>query len=191
MKPWKIATVVTHPARPLLIAAARVVAAASIAAVTAGCQFGSEGTFVGHRALDACDLELPVCNTTAGCKLTEEEDYLEGEFPGQRSLIVPTAGEATIRVSILWRTQLGPGADTEIVWHEPACVDAYRYESQGADVFAGSNEQGIFVQQQKVFREGEHLVEIRSDATAGFLLRTEVLTNSEIEAEENTGVLGR
>lgn len=160
-------------------------------AMTSGCQFGTEATFIGHRALDACDLELPVCNTTAGCKLTEEEGYLEGEFPGQRSLIVPTAGEATIRVSILWRTQLGPGADTEIVWHEPACVDAYRYESQGVDVFADSNEQGIFVQQQKVFREGEHLVEVRSDATAGYLLRTDVLTNSEVEAEEHTGVLGR
>jgi hypothetical protein len=187
---------VPHTARPpsLPRACVLVVGAFAVAmavASTSGCQFGTEATFIGHRALDTCDLELPVCNTTAGCKLTEEEDYLEGEFPGQRSLIVPTAGEATIRVSILWRTQLGPGADTELVWHEPACVDAYRYESQGADVFADSNEQGIFVQQQKVFREGEHLVEIRSDATAEFLLRTDVLTNSEIEAEESTGVLGR
>ncbi len=166
-------------------------AVACVLALASACQFGSEATFIGRRALDTCDLELPVCNTTAGCKLTEEEGYLEGQFPGQRSIIVPTAGEATIRVSILWRSRLGPGADTELVWHEPACVDAYRYESQGIDVFADSNEQGIFVQQQKVFREGEHLVEIRSDATAEYLLRTDVLTNSEIEAEERTGVFGR
>lgn len=165
-------------------------AVAGLVTATAGCQFGSEATFIGRRALDTCDLELPVCNTTAGCKLTEEEGYLEGQFPGQRSFLVPTAGEATIRLSILWRTRLGPGADTEIVWHEPACVDAFRYESQGADVFADSNEQGIFVQQQKVFREGEHLIEIRSDATAEYLLRTDVLTNSELEAEEKSGVLG-
>lgn len=151
------------------------------------CSFGSEAAFVGKRALDTCDLEIPVCNTTAGCKMTEEESYLEGDFPGTRDIIVPTEGEATIRVSIYWREQLGPGADTEIIWQEPACVDSFRFESQGRDIFADSNEQGIFVQEQKVFREGEHLVEIRSDATAKYLLRTDVLTDSEIEQEKKQG----
>lgn len=153
----------------------------------AGCNFGSEAAFIGKRTLDTCDLEIPVCNTTAGCKFTEEERYLEGEFPGTVSLIVPTEGEATIRVSVYWREQLGPGADTEIIWQEPACVDSFRFESQGADIFAASNEQGIFVQEQKVFREGEHLVEIRSDATAKYLLRTDVLSDSEIEQEKSQG----
>jgi hypothetical protein len=157
---------------------------ASVVVATGACSFGTEAVFVGKRTLDECDLEVPVCNTTAGCTLTEEERYLEGEFPGQRMFIVPTVGEATIRVSILWRTKLGPGADTEILWHEPACVDRYRYESQGVDVFADSNAQGIFVKEQRVFREGEHLVEIRSDATAEYLLRTDVLTDSELAAEQ-------
>ena len=156
---------------------------AALLALTSGCNFGSEAAFVGPRTLDTCDLEIPVCNTTAGCKLVEEDRFLEGEFPGQRSFIVPTEGEATIRVSLYWRTQLGPGADTEIIWHEPACVDAFRFESQGADVFADSNKQGIFVQEQKVFREGEHLIEIRSDATAEYLLRTDVLSDSELALE--------
>lgn len=151
------------------------------------CSFGSEAAFIGKRVLDTCDLEIPVCNTTAGCKLTEEEGYLEKEFPGTAQLIVPTEGEATIRVSLYWREQLGPGADTEIIWHEPACVDSFRFESQGRDIFADSNEQGIFVQDQKVFREGEHLVEIRSDATAKYLLRTDVLSDSELEQEKTQG----
>jgi hypothetical protein len=165
------------------------VAGALTVAVVGGsaCRFGSEANFIGARQFDTCDLELPVCNTTAGCKLVEENGYLEGEFPGQRSWIVPTDGEATIRVAILWRTQLGPGADTEILWHEPACVDTYRYESQGRDVFADSNAQGIFVQEQKVFREGEHLIELRSDATAEYVLRTEVLTDDELADEERAG----
>lgn len=157
-------------------------------ATVGGCSFGSEGTFTGPRALDTCDLEIPVCNTTAGCKLVEEDRFLEGVFPGQRSVIVPTAGEATIRVEIFWRSQLGPGADTEIIWHEPACVDAFRFESQGANIFDDSNAQGIFIKQQQVFREGEHLVEIRSDATAEYLIRTSVLTNSEVEAEQTPGL---
>ena len=155
----------------------------------AACNFGSEGAFIGARLLDTCDLEIPVCNTTAGCKLTEEESYLERDLPGQAQLIVPTEGAATIRVSIYWREQLGPGADTEIIWHEPACVDNFRFESQGRDIFADSNKQGIFIQEQKVFRAGEHLIELRSDATAKILLRTDVLSDSELEQEKAQGEL--
>ena len=147
------------------------------------CGFGSEAAFIDKSALSDCVDEVPVCNTTAGCKMVEEETYLEGSFPGQRFFIVPTEGEAVIRVKLLWRTQLGPGADTEIIWFEPACVDDYNFESQGADVFRDSNSQGIFVKEQRVFRAGDHLVQIRSDAVADYLLRTEVLTKSELEQQ--------
>jgi hypothetical protein len=152
--------------------------------VASGCGFGSEAAFIGQSSLDTCDDEIPVCNDTAGCKLVEEEGYLEGKFPGRRSFIVPTEGEAVIRVKIFWRTQLGPGADTEIIWFEPACVDDFNYESQGADIFADSNDQGIFIKEQRVFRAGDHLVKVLSDATAEYLMRTEVLTASEFEAEQ-------
>jgi hypothetical protein len=168
----------------------KIVGALAFLGLWSGCGFGSEAAFFGPRLLDTCDLELPVCNTTAGCKLVEEDRYIEGSFPGQKSLIVPTAGEATIRVSIYWRTQLGPGADTEIIWNEPACVDVTRYESQGADVFADSNAKGIFIQERKVFREGEHLIEIRSDATADYLLKTDVLLDSELALEDDGGFGG-
>lgn len=151
---------------------------------SSGCSFGSEAAFIGTSSLVMCDDEIPVCNDSAGCKLVEEESHLEGKFPGQRAFIVPTEGEAVIRVEIFWRTRQGPGADTEIIWFEPACVDDYNYESQGADVFADSNEQGIFVQEQRVFRAGDHLVKISSDATAEYLMRTEVLTPSEWDQEQ-------
>lgn len=155
-----------------------------VAASAAGCSFGSEAAFVGTSSLVMCDDEIPVCNDSAGCKLVEEESHLEGKFPGQRTFIVPTEGEAVIRVKIFWRLRQGPGADTEIIWFEPACFEDYNYESQGADVFAASNAQGIFVQEQRVFRAGDHLVKISSDATAEYLLRTEVLTPSEWEQEQ-------
>ncbi len=169
----------------------RIVAALALClAGSSACTFGSEGTFIGTRQLDTCDLEIPVCNTTAGCKLVEEDRYIEGVFPGQRSLIVPTAGEATIRVEVFWRTQLSPGSDTEIIWHEPACVDAFRFESQGANIFDDINAQGVFIKDKQVFREGEHLVEIRSDSVGEYVIRTSVLTNSEIEAEQTPGLFG-
>jgi hypothetical protein len=151
---------------------------------TSACSFGSEAAFIGTAQLKTCDDEFPICSDSAGCKMVEEENYLEGRFPGRRTFIVPTEGEAVIRVKIFWRERLGPGADTEIVWFEPACVDSYNYESQGADIFADSNAQGIFVKEQRVFRAGDHMVKVSSDATAEYLLRTEVLTRSEFEQEQ-------
>jgi len=161
-----------------------VTAVVVVAGGAGGCGFGSEAAFIDKASLSDCLDEIPVCNTTAGCKLVEEESYLEGNFPGQRQLIVPTEGEAVIRVKLFWRTQLGPGADTEITWFEPACVDDFAFDSDGADIFRDTNDQGIFVKEQRVFRGGDHLVEIRSDATAEYLLRTEVLTKDEFAKEE-------
>lgn len=173
------------------VVAARLVAAAVVSLFTGlgtgGCNIGSEAAFIDAAALNDCIDELPACNTTAGCKLVEEESYIEGSFPGQRSFLVPTEGEAVIRVKIYWRSQLGPGSDTEITWFEPACVEDFRYESQGADVFRDSNAQGIFVKEQRVFRAGEHLVQVRSDAVGDYLMRTEVLTPSEFEQQQGDG----
>ena len=64
-----------------------------------GCRFGAEGTFTAGAAYDACDGSIPVCNTTASCKLVEEDGFTDGEFPGLKQLIIPTAGEAIIDLS--------------------------------------------------------------------------------------------
>ena len=151
-----------------------------------GCDFGSEAAFIDGRSLDRCNQSIPVCSTTAGCRLVEEDQYLEGRFPGFRQMIVPTAAEAVITVEIYWRTQLSPGADTEILWYEPACVDAYHYESAGLDVFAASKD-GVLIERQHVFRGGDHLVEVRSDATGEYVMRTTVQTPEEFEATQSEG----
>ena len=158
--------------------------AAVVLLLCSGCAFGSEAAFIGERAQDTCDSEIPVCNTTAGCRMVEEDSYTDGTFPGLKQMIVPTAGEAVVRVELFWREQYGPGTDTEILWHEPACVELFAYQSQGADVFDDTNPQGVFVQEMRVFRAGDHLVEVRSDASAEYLLRTTVLTPDEYELEQ-------
>lgn len=170
--------------RPLLrLRAALLALGAAALASLSGCSFGSEATFTAGAVFNACDNSIPVCNTTAGCKLIEEDSYIEGAFPGFKQFIVPTAGEAIIRVRLLWRTQLSPGADTEVLWYEPACVEVHRWESQGVDIFEQSGRDGIWQQHHRVYREGDHLVEIRSDAVGEYLLRTQVLTPAEFERE--------
>jgi len=168
----------------------RVAIALSSLTLLGACDFGSESAFTADSVYDSCNSTIPVCNTTAGCKLVEEDKHIDGVFPGFRQMIVPTAGEAIIRIQIYFRSQLSPGVDTEIVWYEPACVDAYRYESQGVDLFEEAGGEAILLREERVFREGDHLIEIRSDATAEYILRTSVLTPEEWDQEQANVVEG-
>jgi|GEM_PF-737396 len=163
---------------------------AALALQVAACNFGSEAAFTNNASLHPCDSDIPVCNTTAGCILINDNNYVEGAFPGTKQLIVPTEREGIIQVLIYWRTQEFPGADTEVIWHEPACIASYSYQSQGVDIFADSNSDGLYIKEMHVTRAGDHLIEVRSDAVAEFLLRTRYLTVQEWEDEQAAGLLG-
>ncbi len=90
-------------------------------------------------------------------------------------MIVETDGRADIRVTMLFLSQVSPGADTEIHWYEPGCFERYSYTSEGADLFREAGNSGIFEKQRTVFRAGDHLIEVFSDAVADFLLKVDVL----------------
>ncbi len=122
---------------------------------------------------DPCMDNVPVCQTTAGCVM-EEDDYIEGHFPGFVNFVVSTTASATIVVKIFFETRLHPGEDTEIIWFEPGCHDSYSYESGGADIFDLAGEDLVFEQEQQVLLEGSHRVDIYSDATTHYYLRVEV-----------------
>jgi hypothetical protein len=66
-----------------------IVTAAVVVVAAGGCGFGSEAAFIDKASLSDCLDEIPVCNTTAGCKLVEEESYLEGNFPASASSSCP------------------------------------------------------------------------------------------------------
>ena len=144
----------------------------------AGCT--AEDVFIGDRALDPCDGSWPVCTFRAGCNLNERE-YLEGAFPGSRRFIVETDGEATIRVTVLFRNEISPGADTEIHWYEPGCFERYSYRSEGADLFREAGSSGLLEKERAVYRPGDHLIEVFSDAVAGYLLRIDLTGAGETE----------
>ena len=59
--------------------------------VCAACSLSSEDNFIQGARKDPCDNSIPVCSYTAGCRLTEGENYFEGAFPGFHSFVVPTA----------------------------------------------------------------------------------------------------
>lgn len=148
-------------------------ALALLAPLGAGPACTPEDVFTGDRDLDDCQGNWPVCAYRAGCKLNERE-FMEGSFPGSRRFIVETAGRSDIRVSLLFLTQVSPGADTEIHWYEPGCFERYGYASEGADLFREAGGSGIFEKTRTVYRGGDHLVEVFSDAVADFLLKIDV-----------------
>ena len=143
------------------------------AAACSACGVGPESNFTLGLDLERCDSTFPVCQTTAGCILTPEE-YLEGQFPGAREFIVPSRAEAVITVDIFFRTQQSVGLDTEVLWSEPGCFDSYQYRSDGRDIFTEAGNDRILSVSQQVFLEGDHLVQVFSDAVAEYLIRVRV-----------------
>jgi hypothetical protein len=128
--------------------------------------------FIDGAQHDPCMANAPVCQTTAGCVM-DETKYIEGHFPGFINFIVNTTANATIVVRIFFETRGHPGEDTEIIWYEPGCSEAYSYESAGVDIFEIAGEDRVFEQEQTVLQEGSHLVDVYSDSTTHYYLRVE------------------
>lgn len=145
----------------------------ALAFALSGCGAGALGNFTDGRDLERCDDTFPVCQTTAGCLLGEGR-YIEGQFPGQRQVIVPAPAESVIHVDIFFQDQTAAGVDTEIRWHEPGCFDTYRWRSEGRDLFLLAGRSRLFTQSQQVVEGGDHLVEVFSDAIADYFLAVRV-----------------
>ncbi len=138
-----------------------------------GCGFGAEGNFTAGLSEDRCEDTFPICQTTAGCTMGTGR-YVSGSFPGAREFIVPAPAEATIKLSIFFKSQMATGANTDIRFHEPGCFDTYQFLSDGRDIFLQAGNDRVFETTQQIFLDGDHLVEVFSDAVAEYILKIEV-----------------
>jgi hypothetical protein len=138
----------------------------------------SEGDFVAGSDYTPCEDNVPAaCSKVpvVGCTMGENK-YIEGDFPGYRNFLVTTPADTTIVVKLFFKTRTHPGEDTEIIWYEPGCFDSYNYESEGDDIFAIAGGDRVFAQEQEVKREGDHVIEIFSDARTHYFARVELNT---------------
>jgi hypothetical protein len=156
-----------RPARQLLLLAG------ALAVLGPACLFTAAGGFAGARDENVCDSTIPVCNTTGGCVL-DEDHYLKGEFPGTRRFVVRTHGEAKVKVRVYFDMPKSPGADTNIYVYESGCVERFAFETAGRDIFREAGPDQEFSWETKVYQEGDHLVEINSDAVSSYYLRVDV-----------------
>lgn len=142
-------------------------------ALLSGCAQSAGEAFAEGRTLDPCLDVLPSCGGTAGCVLDGDE-YAEGRFPSTMRFLVVTEGVADVAVAVLFDARGSSGADTRIAWYEPNCVDRDEWASKGIDVFREAGDDGVLERTGRVTQFGEHLVEVRSDAFADFLIKVTV-----------------
>ena len=149
-------------------------AALLLLALAAGCG-DAEDAFTAGRTLKPCNGAIPVCSATAGCVL-DGDSYASGAFQqgGTLRAIVRTTSAADIQVSLFFRTEASPGTDTEIAWSEVGCRDRYSAQSAGRDVFVEAGADRIFKRSQHVTTQGDHLIEVFSDAQAEVLYKVTV-----------------
>ncbi|MCB9655435.1 MAG: hypothetical protein H6729_15045 [Deltaproteobacteria bacterium] len=140
---------------------------------SSACGLGAKDNFTRGLTHERCDGTFPVCQTTAGCVMGTGR-YLDGQFPGSRRFIVSAPEESVIRIDIFLDDQRATGTDTEILWNEPGCFDTYQYRSEGRDIFLEAGKDQIFSQSHQIFLDGEHLIEVLSDAVASYAIRVSI-----------------
>lgn len=145
----------------------------SLGFIEAGCGVGL-GNFTDGLELDRCDSTFQVCEAGVGGCILGQGRYIEGTFPGVRQFIVPAPAESVIVVEVFFLEQVASGVDTTITWHEPGCFETYQWSSEGQDIFLLADRDRVLTQGQQVFQDGDHLVEVFSDAIATYQLRVRV-----------------
>lgn len=146
-----------------------------LAALTAsGCGVSAADNFTRGLSEDRCEGTFPICATTAGCVLSDLR-YLEGSFPGSREVIVPAPADAIVIVRLFFVSQVAHGLDTRVLISEPGCIDTYEWASEGRDIFIEAGSDRVLEVRQEVFLDGDHLLEVASDAVADYVLAVEVI----------------
>ena len=166
-----------HPSSiaPTLALARALRPCALAALLCVACVPDSEDLFTGGRSLLPCTGTVPVCSTNGGCVL-DAASYTRGNFAqgATRRVVVRTTVPSEIEVALFFRTESSPGTDTEISWWEVGCRDRYSAQSGGVDIFAQAGPDRVWSRKQQVFTNGDHLIEVFSDAQAEYLLKVTV-----------------
>ncbi|MDJ0764046.1 MAG: hypothetical protein QNJ97_13775 [Myxococcota bacterium] len=144
-------------------------------AMLSACQ-SAEEAFVQDRLIDLCDDAYWVCGVPSGCILKEDR-YVTGTFPGTRSVVIATeSAETELRVRLFFSEMVSSGTEFLIQAYEPNCTlnpDLARVHLVDVDIFERAGEDRKLTYDLSVSGEGEHLLELYSDASAEYLLIVE------------------
>ena len=130
----------------------------------------AKSVFIGNRLRDDCNGNWPVCTTAAGCVVGNGQ-YIPGTFPGTLRTIVQLTVPTTVEIDIFLTTEGAVGSETDLIWNEPGCGQAFRDPINGKDLFAQFDSAGQFTDSHELYESGDHLIEVNSDATANYVLK--------------------
>lgn len=130
--------------------------------------------FLGNRALDTCSEAWPICSSVAGCVIGAQS-YLEGRFPGKARFVINVPEPAVVWVSVYLEGVSAAGEETTIDWYEDRCR-AFIRESVDGETFVGETQRiGFFQRRAELIGVGDHLIEVKSDSEADYLVKVDVL----------------
>lgn len=136
-----------------------------------------EDAFVGDRLLSLCDEAYWICDVPAGCVL-EEDEYVEGVFPGVRRVVVVTEQEdVDLQVRLFFRKMEAPGTELLLQLYEPDCTvnpDLGQAHLVDVDLFKEAGDDRTLAFDLTALQIGEHLLEIYSDSSVEYLLLVDV-----------------
>ncbi len=138
----------------------------------------AEDEFIGSRLLDMCDDAYMICGVPSGCVL-DEDHYVEGAFPGTQRVVVQAEDrDMELSIRIFFSSMKASGTELLVQIYEPDCtVDTTvsRAHLQDLDIFDEAGDNRTLTFELTTQKDGEHLLELYSDATTEYLLIAEPL----------------
>ncbi len=150
--------------------------------LTAGC-LGGEQAFIGARLPTLCSNAYSTCNVTAGCKL-DADHYVRGRFPGTRRVILESElpRDTDYQVRLYLAEADAPGTELLAQLYEPDCsldTQFARVHLEDVDLIDEAGLDRILILDDlTVTQQGEHLLEIFSDASVEYIMIVEPVSLS-------------
>ncbi|MCA9517198.1 MAG: hypothetical protein KC635_19790 [Myxococcales bacterium] len=139
-----------------------------------GACISSEDAFVDGRLERLCTESIPLCAVRASCTV-DEGSYVSSAFPGGQRWLVRSEvdGErARVRLKL---TGLGwPGTELVLQAYTPDCAGLDALRLTGDEVARALGDDDVLEHELELGPRGDHLVEIFSDMSAGFLVTIDV-----------------
>jgi hypothetical protein len=152
-------------------------AAVSIAIVS-GC-VTAEDRFIQGRKEILCLTEFPVCDSIAGCELNREV-YVSTAFPGEHQFLFRTAeADVIVEVGVFFRERNFPGTEVITRLHTPDCGNYDEDTTHSDDTFQEAGDDRTLTFELDAGGEGDHLLQVFSDASATALVRAEIVGTSD------------
>ena len=136
--------------------------------------FSQEEEFALGRLENPCAGSIPICAFHAACVLGRK-DFLSGQLPGgQRFIVQADPLDRQLVIRLLFTEMIYPGTEFLLNLFTPGCGSRETEHIVDQDLFARAGDDRIVTFIMPIEEEGDHLLELFSDMSAGYLLTVDL-----------------